>query len=88
MSDDTRHDVLDVLDKMMQVHPTWRIGQLVANMAFLALQTETATWDAENEEFVQACRQHLQRTAEYNKVQAQAKQELQELLAARQKAAV
>ena len=85
LSDDTRLDILAVLDQLMREHPSWRIGQLVANMAFLARQTETAAWDVENEEFVQAAKRHLQRIAEHKEAAAQAKQDLSKL---RQKAAV
>ena len=76
MSSDTRSDLLAVLEKLMREHPDWRIGQLVANIAFLARQTNSATWDVENEEFVQTARQHLQRMAERNQEIAQAKQEM------------
>ena len=84
MSDDTRRDILDVLDNLMQEHPDWRVGQLVANIAFLARQTNSATWDVENEEFVQTARQHLQRMAERKKA---VEQGMQELKTARQKVA-
>ena len=85
MSDDTRHAVLDVLDQLMQEHPDWRVGQLVANIAFLARQTNSATWDVENEEFVQTSRQHLQRIAERKKA---TEPEMQERKQLPQKAAV
>jgi len=85
MSNDTRHDLLDVLDQLMKEHPSWRIGQIITNIAFLARQTETAAWDVENEEFIQAARQHLERTAERNEKLAQAKQDKS---TARQKVAV
>lgn len=76
MTEGTRGDLLNGLEELMQVHPDWRIGQLVANIAFLARQTDSATWDVENEEFVQAARQHLQRTAERREASTQAKQEI------------
>ena len=79
MSDDTRRDILDVLEKLMQEHPEWRVGQLVANVAFLARQTNSATWDVENEEFVQTARQHLQRMTERRKASEQGMQELKAL---------
>ena len=74
--DNTRSDILDALDKLMQEHPDWRIGQLVANIAFLARQTDSATWDVENEEFIQASRQHLQRIADRRKANESAIQEM------------
>lgn len=85
MSDDTRSDLLDVLEKLMQEHPDWRVGQLVANIAFLARQTDSATWDVENQEFIQTARQHLQRMAKLSQEVAQSQQEI---VAARQKVAV
>ena len=84
MSDETRRALVSILDQLMQAHPEWRIGQLVANIAFLAHQTNTATWDVENEEFIQTARQHLQRMAERGQAAAAAKQEI---AATRQKVA-
>ena len=83
-----RQEVLDVLGQLMQEHPNWRIGQLVANVAFLARQSESAAWDVEDAEFVQTAKQHLQRAAERRDDSAQAKRELQKTIASRQKAAV
>lgn len=74
MSDMTRRELLEVLDALMTEHPDWRIGQLVANISFLACQTNSATWDVENEQFLQAARQHLQRMAERRKASANLKE--------------
>ncbi len=79
MSDDTRREILAVLDDLMHEHPEWRIGQLVANMAFLARQTNSATWDVENVEFIQTSRQHLQRMADNRKANEPAMQKLKEM---------
>jgi len=74
MSDVTRRELLEVLEALMTEHPDWRIGQLVANIAFLACQTNSAIWDVENEQFLQAARQHLQRMAERSKAKAETKE--------------
>ena len=80
-------EVLEVLGQLIQEHPSWHIGQLVANIAFLARQSESATRDAEDAEFIQTAKQHLQRTAERREDAARAKRELQEAMASRQKVA-
>ncbi len=80
-------EVLDVLGRLMQEHSNWRIGQIVANIAFLARQTESATWDVEDAEFVQTAKQHLQRAEERHEDTARTKREVQETMTARQKVA-
>ena len=85
--DGERHEILEVLSQLMQEHPRWRIGQIVANIAFLARESESATWDVEDAEFVQAAQQHLRRVVARREDAVQAKRELQETRAGRQKVA-
>ncbi len=56
-----RRQVLDILAELSELAPDVRLGQLIANLSYLArgLSTESI-WDMEDEELLQAARKHLE----------------------------
>jgi hypothetical protein len=61
MTNETRRELLRVLDELSAQCPDVRFGQLLANLATLAKgPTVEAIWDAEDEELLQAARQQLE----------------------------
>ena len=61
MTNETRRELLRVLDELSAQCPDVRFGQLLANLATLAKgPTVEALWDAEDEELLQAARQQLE----------------------------
>jgi hypothetical protein len=60
MIDPTRKEALQVLAELSEVAPDVRLGQLVANLSYLArgLSAE-AVWDMEDDELLAAARKHL-----------------------------
>jgi hypothetical protein len=56
-----RQEVLQVLAELSEVCPEVRLGQLIANLSYLArgLSNESI-WDMEDEELLEAARQHLE----------------------------
>jgi hypothetical protein len=56
-----RQEVLQVLAELSEVVPEVRLGQLIANLSYLArgLANESI-WDMEDEELLQAARKHLE----------------------------
>ena len=61
MNSTVRQDLLRVLAELSEVCPEVRLGQLIANLSYLArgLSNES-TWDMEDEELLEAARKHLQ----------------------------
>ena len=60
MTSDSARQVVDVIRQLRQMHPDWRLGQLVANIAMAARgPTGSAVWDVEDAEFVAAAIEHL-----------------------------
>ena len=60
MTNETRRELLRVLDELSAQCPDVRFGQLMANLATLAKgPTVEAIWDAEDEELLQAARRQL-----------------------------
>jgi hypothetical protein len=58
----TRAEVLKALAEMSELHPEWRIGQLVANVSHWARgATVESIWDVEDEEFLDAVRRHIEK---------------------------
>lgn len=52
--------VLDALRDLWRQHPTWRLGQLVANLTMWAKGVENgAQWDMEDQEAKEAILKHL-----------------------------
>lgn len=61
MINPVRQEVLRVLAELSEVCPEVRLGQLMANLSYLArgLSNE-AIWDMEDEELLTAVRKHLE----------------------------
>ena len=61
MNSAVRRDLLRVLAELSEVCPEVRLGQLVANLSYLArgLSNESI-WDMEDEELLEAAQKHLQ----------------------------
>jgi len=61
MSSSVRSELLRVLTELSELCPEVRLGQLIANLAYLArgLSNESI-WDVEDEELVEAARKHMQ----------------------------
>ena len=59
MIDDTRREILRTLGRLSELTPDVRFGQLIANLSYLALgPTNEAIWDMEDEQLLEAIRQH------------------------------
>jgi hypothetical protein len=60
MNQTLRLRIVEALEETSKLHPDMRFGQLVTNIAYWARgATETALWDVEDEEFLQAALSHL-----------------------------
>jgi hypothetical protein len=58
--DSTRTELLKALAELGQLHPDWRLGQMVANLAMSAGHAEAgAVWDLEDGEALAAARRLL-----------------------------
>ena len=61
MSSTVRQELLRVLAELSEVCPEVRLGQLIANLSYLARElSNEAIWDVEDEELLAAARKHLQ----------------------------
>lgn len=61
-SDTTRAELLKALAELSDVHPNWRLGQTIANLAMSAGRSETgAVWDLEDAEALAAAQHLLER---------------------------
>jgi hypothetical protein len=55
-----RGEILRLLEKVSELCPEVRFGQLIANLSYLAKgPTNGAIWDMEDEELLAAVKQHL-----------------------------
>ena len=61
MINPVRQEVLRVLAELSEICPEVRLGQLMANLSYLArgLSNESI-WDMEDEELLEAARRHLE----------------------------
>lgn len=60
MNRSTRDELLRVLSRFSEHAPEIRLGQLIANLAFLARSTGPSDiWEVEDEELLEAARDHL-----------------------------
>jgi hypothetical protein len=57
----TRRAILQALEALSNQYPDMRFGQLVVNIANWATQMPDATWDVEDEEFLKAVQDHLEK---------------------------
>jgi hypothetical protein len=71
MIDPARQEVLQVLTDLSEIVPEVRLGQLMANLSYLArgLSNE-AIWDMEDEELLAAAREHLEQWRSHRKTPA------------------
>ena len=56
-------EVLAQVEELWRLHPDWRLGQLVSNLAAWADPTRDAVWDLEDDQLVEEIHRHLQQTA-------------------------
>ena len=60
---DTTQQILEAIAQLHKEHPSWRFGQLVANISLFAKgPVKSAVWDVEDEEFLRAAQAHLTQT--------------------------
>ncbi len=56
-SEETREELLKALAELGRVHPDWRLGQTLSNLAMAAGRLDAgAVWDLEDEEGLAAAR--------------------------------
>lgn len=62
----TRSELLKVLAELSDVHPEWRLGQMLSNLVMAAGRTDAgAIWDLEDDEVLAAGRRLLERHQQY-----------------------
>lgn len=55
-----RQEILRLLERLSELTPDVRFGQLIANLSYLAIgPTNEAIWDREDEQLLAAIRQHI-----------------------------
>lgn len=55
-----RQEILRLLERLSELTPDVRFGQLIANLSYLAVApTNEAIWDMEDEQLAAAIRQHI-----------------------------
>jgi hypothetical protein len=60
MIDTTRRQILQSLERLSELTPDVRFGQLIANLSYLAIgPTNEAIWDMEDEQLLEAIQQHM-----------------------------
>ena len=60
MIDSTRREILSSLERLSELTPEVRFGQLIANLSYLAIgPTNEAIWDMEDEQLLETIRQHI-----------------------------
>lgn len=52
-------EVLEAVEQLWRLHPDWRLGQLISNLAAWADPVEGSTYDLEDDELVQEIERHL-----------------------------
>jgi hypothetical protein len=64
-TEETRAELLEALAELGRVHPNWRLGQTVANLAMAAGRLDAGgVWDLEDDEALAAARLLLRHRAE------------------------
>lgn len=59
MIDSTRREILQALERLSELAPDVRFGQLIANLSYLAIgPTNEAVWEMEDEQLLEAIRAH------------------------------
>jgi hypothetical protein len=60
MSTSQRLEILRLLERLSELTPDVRFGQLIANLSYLAIgPTNEAIWDMEDDQLLDAIRQHI-----------------------------
>jgi hypothetical protein len=60
MTTPVRKEILRLLEQVSELSPEVRLGQLIANLSYMAVgPTAEAVWDMEDEQLLDALRQHL-----------------------------
>jgi hypothetical protein len=55
-----RRDILRLLQRLSELTPDVRFGQLIANLSYLVIgPTNEAIWDMEDEQLLAALRKHI-----------------------------
>jgi hypothetical protein len=55
-----RREILQLLERLSELTPDVRFGQLIANLSYLAVApTNEAIWDMEDEQLLAAIRKHI-----------------------------
>jgi hypothetical protein len=55
-----RQEILRLLARLSELTPDVRFGQLIVNLSYLAVgPTAEAVWDVEDEQLLEAVRQHI-----------------------------
>ena len=64
-AEETRTELLDALAELGRVHPNWRLGRTLSNLAMAAGRLDAgAVWDLEDDEVLEAARQLLKNRSE------------------------
>jgi hypothetical protein len=56
--------ILQEIERIWRLHPDWRLGQLVCNLAAWADPTQNVVWDVEDDILVAEAQRHLEQNAE------------------------
>ena len=60
MNSPQRQEILHPLQRLSELAPDMRFGQLIANLSYLAIApTNEAIWDMEDDQLLEAIRQQL-----------------------------
>jgi hypothetical protein len=55
-----RQEILKLLERLSELTPDVRFGQLIANLSYLAVRPKVeAIWDMEDDQLLSAIRQHI-----------------------------
>ena len=61
-TEETREPLLEALAELGHAHPSWRLGQMISNLAMAAGRLDSgAVWDLEDDEALEAARRLLGR---------------------------
>jgi uncharacterized protein YihD (DUF1040 family) len=56
--------VLKEIEKMWRLHPDWRLGQLLCNLAAWVDPTQNFVWDLEDDVLIAEVQRHLEQNAQ------------------------
>lgn len=60
MITEQRREILKLLERLSEITPDVRFGQLIANLSYLAVApTNEAIWDVEDDQLLDAIRKHI-----------------------------